>query len=109
MTGAEKQIEELKAELAGLGPMLPGSISKQWNVCGTPGCRCKDPEHPVKHGPYHQVSFSVKGKSSSFFVKAEQLPEAERRIRRYRRFKELSVELIRAYVNLAREQGLRSS
>jgi len=109
MTKAEKRIAELKDELAGLGPMLPGSISKQWNVCGTPGCKCKDPEHPIKHGPYYQLSFSVKGKSSSMFVKAEQLPEAERRVRRYRRFKELNVELIRAYVELAREQGLQNS
>jgi len=109
MTKAEQRITDLNSEIMGLGPMLPGSISKQWNVCGTPGCKCKDPKHPIKHGPYNQLSFSIKGKSSSLFIKTEQLPEAERRIQRYKRFKELTPELIRAHVALAREQGLPNS
>ena len=37
----EQRIERLFGKLSGLGPMLPGSISKQWNVCGTEGCACK--------------------------------------------------------------------
>ncbi len=51
MTKENKKIEQLKKKLAQLGPILPGSLSEQWNVCGTPGCRCKDPVQPVKHGP----------------------------------------------------------
>ena len=52
MTKEERIVELLREKLIGLGPMLPGSISEQWNVCGTQGCRCKDPNKPVKHGPY---------------------------------------------------------
>src|SRR3990172_12820126 len=62
MTKEEEKIQRMKNELLGLGPMLPGSISEQWNVCGTPGCQCKDPKRPVRHGPYFQLSFSVKGR-----------------------------------------------
>ena len=40
MTPEEKKTEQLRETLARLEPMLPGSISEQWNVCGTPGCRC---------------------------------------------------------------------
>ena len=39
-------VAEVKRALTALGPVLPGSISKQWNVCGKPGCKCKDAKHP---------------------------------------------------------------
>ena len=105
MTREERRIEQLKAKLAQLGPMLPGSVSEQWNVCGTPGCRCKDPDKPVKHGPYCQVSFTVGGKSSTIFIKKEDLPEAQRRLKRYQQFKTLSAELVRAHIALVRKTG----
>jgi hypothetical protein len=89
-----------------LGPMLPGSLSKQWNVCGTPGCKCKDSRNPVRHGPYYQLSFSVKGKSSTLFVRPEEVPAVQIRVQRYRRFKELVMALTQAYVELARKQRL---
>jgi len=57
------KIAQLKQELAELGPMHPGSLSEQYNVCGKPGCRCKDPKNPQKHGPYYQLSFTWRGKS----------------------------------------------
>ena len=63
------RIRQIKDMLSQLGPVLPGSLSTQWNVCGKPGCRCKDPKKPRKHGPYYQLSFTVDGKSSSLFVK----------------------------------------
>jgi hypothetical protein len=69
------QIEKLKKRLAELGPLHPGSISEQYNVCGTPGCQCKDPKKPRRHGPYYQLSFTWRGKSSTRFVRPEGLPE----------------------------------
>ena len=105
----EKRIERLHGRLKSLGPMLPGSISEQWNVCGTPGCACKSAKNPVRHGPYYQLSFSVKGRSSTMFIKKEELAEARRRIKRYKQFKELSFELVQAYVELARAYGIQRS
>ena len=67
-----RQIEKVKGQLAALGDLRPGSLSTQFNVCGTPGCRCKATP-PEKHGPYYQVSFTRKGKSSSKFVRKEDL------------------------------------
>ncbi len=106
MTREEKTVQRLKQKLMALGPMLPGSISEQWNVCGTPGCRCKDPEKPVRHGPYYQLSFTVGGKSSSLFLGKRQLAEARRRLERYRKFKAVSTQLVLAYVALCRRSGL---
>lgn len=109
MEKEERKIESLKKQLFDLGPMLPGSISEQWNVCGTPGCKCKDAKRPVKHGPYHQLSFTVAGKSSTFFVKKRDLDEARRRNRRHRRFKDLVKQLVVAHVEMARKHGLERS
>ena len=109
MTNEQSEIEEIKKELLGLGPMLPGSISEQWNVCGNPGCKCKNEKQPEKHGPYYQLSFSVNGRSSSFFVRKQDLAEARRRIQRYKRFKELNKELTQAYVDSARKNGFMGS
>ena len=109
MTREERNVERLRKKLAELGPMLPGSISEQWNVCGTPGCRCKDPKNPIKHGPYYQLSFTVGRKSSTMFIRKEDVPEARRRIKRYQQFKALSTELVLAYVALARTSGFERS
>jgi hypothetical protein len=103
------KIERLLTKLNKLGPMLPGSISEQWSVCGTPGCACKASENPIKHGPYFQLSFSVKGRSSTMFIKADDVAEARRRVKRYKEFKELSFELVQAHVDFAREHGLQRS
>jgi hypothetical protein len=102
----EQKVQRIKRQLLALKPMLPGSLSEQWNVCGSPGCKCKNPQRPVRHGPYYQLSFSVKGKSSTLFIRPEDVPEARRRIQRYQRFKKLVMALTQAYVDLARKQKL---
>jgi len=84
----EAEIGKVKEELAGLGNLRPGSLSTQFNVCGTPGCKCKaDP--PQKHGPYYQVSFTRKGKHSTKFVKEEDLPAVRAQLENYERMKDL--------------------
>lgn len=102
---AHEKVELLKQKLLNLGPVLPGSISEQWNICGTPGCKCKDPEKPQKHGPYYQLSFSVGGRSSSMFIKKKDISEARKRVRSYQEFKKLTTELVQAHVDLIRSNG----
>ncbi len=104
---AKKSTTKIKEALHALGPMLPGSISTQWNVCGKKGCKCKDPDNPKKHGPYYQLSFSIAGKSSTMFLKRDELAAARKCIARYQRFKELNVKLIAAYVEEARRKGAK--
>ncbi len=101
----QRQIERLKQQLGRLGAMHPGSLGRQYNVCGKPDCRCKDPRHPQKHGPYYQLSFTWRGKSSSRFVRSEQVAEMRRKLARYKRFR----ELVNRWVDLevAREQAER--
>jgi len=87
-TQLELEIGKVKEDLASLGDLRPGSISTQYNVCGSPNCKCKaDP--PQKHGPYYQVSFTRKGKGSTKFVKEEDLPAIREQLKNYERMKEL--------------------
>jgi hypothetical protein len=51
------------------GPLLSGSISEQYNVCGTPNCRCKDKVNPRKHGPQKRLSYTHGGRNSTMVVK----------------------------------------
>ena len=93
-----RQIEGVKGQLAALGDLRPGSLSTQYNVCGTPGCRCKATP-PEKHGPYYQVSFTRKGKSSSKFVRKEDLNTVRRELKNY----EVMKALVDRWIDLATE------
>jgi hypothetical protein len=108
MTQAERKIHGIKKQLHQLGPFLPGSISKQYNVCGNPDCKCKDPDNPQRHGPYHQLSFTVNGRSSTRFIKKDELAEVKKRLSRFKKFKLLNARLVDANIELSREPGLSS-
>ena len=96
----QRQIEKVKRDLGALGDLRPGSLSTQFNVCGSPGCRCKaDP--PVKHGPYYQVSYTRKGKSSTKFVKKQDLPEVRKQLKNYQRMKLLMEKWIDLAIELS--------
>lgn len=98
----QAQIQEIKKRLSALGEMRPGSLSEQFNVCGNPKCRCKDPKRPKKHGPYYQLSYTHKGKSTSEFVKKDEVAEVKRQIRNYRTFKKLTGEWVDLSVRIGK-------
>ncbi len=98
----ERRIEQLKRQLAGLGRMHPGTLTEQYNVCGTPGCHCKDPKDPRKHGPYYQLSFSRRSKSTSRFVRPERVQIMREKVANYRRFRELTNEWVDLAIELER-------
>ncbi|MFH1314187.1 MAG: DUF6788 family protein [Candidatus Eisenbacteria bacterium] len=98
----QKRIEAIKRELAGLGPLHPGSVSKQYNICGTPGCRCKDPKRPKKHGPYYQLSYTWAGRHTTRFVRPDQLAAMTQKVENHRRLRDLVSEWIALSVELER-------
>jgi hypothetical protein len=85
----EKRIEKIKAELAALEPMRPGSLTRQY----------KDPEN--QSGPYYQLSYTRDMKSRTDYIPKECLPEVRRQIGNYKRFKSLTTE----WVDLSIEQS----
>jgi len=98
----QKRIKKIREDLSQLGDMRPGSLSEQYNVCGNPTCRCKDPKNPQKHGPYHQLSYTHKGKSTTEFVKKDKVAEMKRHIRNYRTFKKLTDEWVDLSVQIGK-------
>ena len=86
----EAQIAHIKTQLQGQGPMRPGSLSRQYNVCGKPGCRCKDPKHPRRHGPYYQLNYVYRGKKTSKFIRREILAQVRSELANYKKFRRLT-------------------
>jgi hypothetical protein len=97
----QKQIGRIKQELLELGEMRPGALSKQFNVCGKKGCRCKDQQNPKKHGPYYQVSYTHLGKSSTEFVRKEVLQEVRMQLANYAKFKRLTQDWVKLSLQIA--------
>jgi hypothetical protein len=89
----EKRIRKIKLQISELGDLRPGALSQQYNICGSPNCRCKATP-PVKHGPYYQISFTRHGKSSSQFVREEDLDEVQQQLENYRQLRQLVDEWI---------------
>ncbi len=98
----EARIAKIKQEITSLGADLqPGIVTQQYNVCGKAACRCKaDP--PQRHGPYYQLSFTRKGKSTTQFVKPRDLLLVRQQVRNYRRLRRLMDRWIALGMQLAR-------
>jgi len=97
----EQRIQQIKAELAALGEMRPGSLSQQYNVCGKPNCRCKDPQNPQRHGPYYQLSWVHRGKSTTQFIRRPFLSQVRVQIATYNKFRKLTDEWVNLALRLA--------
>jgi hypothetical protein len=62
LAGYEQTYRELAAELATIGLIHAGSVTRRYTRCGTPGCKCHaDPPQP--HGPYYQWTAKTNGKT----------------------------------------------
>lgn len=98
----ETKIEAIKKELQALGPIHPGSVSMQYNVCGKKVCRCKDPENPRRHGPYYKLNYVFEGKKTSQFVREEDVKELQVELANYKNFRHLTNEWIRLSIEAAK-------
>lgn len=107
VTQIQRRIAQLQQQLLELGPLHPGSISEQYNVCGNPSCRCKDPKKPQKHGPYYQLSYTWQGKSSTRFLRPEQLGQMHQKVANYKRLRELMKEWVGLAVERERAERLQ--
>ena len=98
----EHEIAGIQKALASLGPLRPGSLYSRYNVCGRPGCRCGRAENPVKHGPYHYLSYTFQGKSHTEFVSAKDLAKVQEQTRTYNTLRALVGRLVECNIALAR-------
>lgn len=85
---AESPYEMLKAELARLGLVRPGSLVERYMPCGKPGCRCMG-KPPVLHGPYYQWTHKVRSKTVTMRLSKAQAQRCQEWIRNHRQMKKL--------------------
>lgn len=58
----ERRYRELAAQLADIGLVSSGTVTRRYTRCTSPGCKCRaDPPQP--HGPYWQWTRKVDGKT----------------------------------------------
>jgi len=92
------QITGIKRELMQLEVLRPGSLSRQFNVCGSPGCRCKA-SPPQKHGPYYHLSYTRNGRGGTRSIPKANVPAIRVALTNYTRLK----RLVDRWIDLATE------
>lgn len=95
----EKRIDKIKAELATIGNMRPGSLTRQY----------KDPKS--ESGPYYQLSYTLDMRSRTEYIRRDCVSDIRRQVSNYKRFKKLcaewvalSIEHSKLAIKLARSQ-----
>jgi len=97
----ERKIATLQQKLLALGPLHPGSVSRQYQVCGNPACRCRRLKQPQKHGPYYKLAYVHRGQPVCRFVRAACVAELKPRLAAYKRFR----SLLDQWIELSIERG----
>ncbi len=85
-----KRIDRIKAELAAIDEMRPGSLTRQY----------KDPQN--QSGAYYQLSYTRDMKSRTDYIARECLRDVRRQIGNYKRFKALSAQWIALSIERSR-------
>ena len=70
----DRRHRELAAQIAEIGIVAAGSVTRRYTRCTSPGCRC-NAAPPVRHGPYWQWTATVNGKTVT-----KRLTESEARL-----------------------------
>lgn len=99
-----ERIRDIKGQIGNLEKFRTGSLSEQYNVCGKPGCRCKDEKNPKKHGPYYQISFYKNKKHTTFFVRKEHVKSIKAEVKTYKLLKSLIEEWVALSTQLSNQR-----
>lgn len=97
----EEEIAGIQKRLQALGPIHPGSVSQQYQVCGREGCKCQHPTDPERHGPYCKLSYVHRGKKVCRFVRADCVKGIKSRLRNYKTFRRLTDKWIELAIKQA--------
>ena len=90
----EARRSQLLLAIAQLGDFRRGSVHASFRRCGKPNCACASDDHPG-HGPQVRLSYKLRGKTvHKTLSDPVQLRKAEREVAAFRRFQQLSAELV---------------
>lgn len=85
----EAEIVAIRQKLMTLGPIHPGSVSFQYQVCGNPDCRCMRADNPERHGPYPKLVYAHRGRNVCRFVRADCVEALVPRLAAFKEFRKL--------------------
>ena len=72
--GTARSMESIRQQIAAMGLVAQGTVSKRTKVCGRPNCRCaEDPN--ARHGPYYEWTRREKGRYAHTLISADQARE----------------------------------
>lgn len=97
----QQKIAAIKDQLLSLERMRPGSLSRQYNICGKLGCRCKDPQKPKRHGPYYQLNYVFRGTKTSQFIRAADVATVRAELAAFKKFRRLTNQWVGLALQLA--------
>jgi hypothetical protein len=102
------QRDQLKADLAQLGDMRPGSLVARYRKCGKPTCHCAKPGSKG-HGPSYSLTHPVAGKTVTRIIPAGAAADRTReQLEQYHRFRQLVQQLTTVSEQLCNLQLRRS-
>jgi len=93
LESVEQRCVALRAEIAHVGAMRPGSLVARYRRCGKPGCHCARPG-AVGHGPSWSLTHAVAGKTVTRVIPADAVATTQQHLAEYRRFRDLVRALI---------------
>lgn len=100
----EVQRSKIICQFATLGDLRSGSISAVVRRCGKAGCHCAKPGDPG-HDPQIRFTRKLNGKTvAESFPSPDALRKAQAEIEEYRRFQQLSAELIEVNEKICRHR-----
>ena len=85
--------DQLKAQLAEVGDLRPGSLVERYRRCGKPNCHCAG-KGADGHGPSWSLTREVAGKTVTTVIPAAAVAHTRQQIAEYQRFRTLARALI---------------
>jgi len=89
----EQRRAELKAKLAQVGDLRPGSLVERYRRCGKAGCHCAA-TGAEGHGPSWSLTREVGGKTVTRVIPAEAVAQTWQHVAEYQRFRGLVREMV---------------
>ena len=91
MDPIEKRINAVKRKMHELGPMRPGSLSRQTHKAGGEA--------------YYQASYTFRRRGCTDYVRAEDYPRVKKETENFRRFKELCDKLVELSIRWSKSKN----
>jgi len=88
-----RQRDELKAMIAQIGDMRPGSLVPRFRRCGKPTCHCAQ-KGAKGHGPSYSLTHAVAGKTVTRIIPTgDAVDRTREQLAEYHRFRNLAQQL----------------